>query len=465
MLLASAPRSTRARWLGVSALVLTVALADPSTGLAQDGTVYIGGGSNASDGARGVQGGDNVIVNMDAIDGGRGRATSRSGGSASAGSAQRSVEFGEPYRGPAGAILRFPPERPPQSQLMVEPDQLPDRRQASRDAQSTEPTPTRKPAQRQRQEQQPRTAAATAERPADTPDAPASRPDPEPEATQPVEVPDTPTFAEGGAPDGEPRTAPSDTDQTDGGPADGEDGSAPTDLTARPGRKPAAPQATQQDRQTRETATARQTDNEPAGDTTPPDVPESTQAADSQTAEPDTQTRQSQTQTQTQAQTAESGSTDGDAPAGDTADTAAPDTAAADTAAANTGARDTAAADTGDSGQTQTASLPPEGLPEQMRLMFADGSATLSDGAKQDLDRLAQVLEDNPRQRVQLMAFAQGTEDTASQARRLSLSRALAVRTYLIDQGIRSTRMDVRALGATADQGPLDRVDVVPASR
>jgi outer membrane protein OmpA-like peptidoglycan-associated protein len=63
------------------------------------------------------------------------------------------------------------------------------------------------------------------------------------------------------------------------------------------------------------------------------------------------------------------------------------------------------------------------------------------------------------------MAFAQGTEDTASQARRLSLSRALAVRTYLIDQGIRSTRMDVRALGATADQGPLDRVDIVPANR
>jgi outer membrane protein OmpA-like peptidoglycan-associated protein len=100
-----------------------------------------------------------------------------------------------------------------------------------------------------------------------------------------------------------------------------------------------------------------------------------------------------------------------------------------------------------------------------MRLMFEDGSASLSDGAKSQLDQIAEVLEENPQQRVQLMAFAQGTEDTASQARRLSLSRALAVRTYLIDQGIRSTRMDVRALGATADQGPLDRVDIVPANR
>jgi outer membrane protein OmpA-like peptidoglycan-associated protein len=100
-----------------------------------------------------------------------------------------------------------------------------------------------------------------------------------------------------------------------------------------------------------------------------------------------------------------------------------------------------------------------------MRLMFGDDSATLSDGAKQQLDQLARVLQDNPRQRVQLMAFAEGTEDTASQARRLSLSRALAVRTYLIDKGIRSTRMDVRALGSTAEQGPLDRVDIVPANR
>jgi outer membrane protein OmpA-like peptidoglycan-associated protein len=125
---------------------------------------------------------------------------------------------------------------------------------------------------------------------------------------------------------------------------------------------------------------------------------------------------------------------------------------------------DDAAGDDG-AGETQTAALPPEALPDQLRLMFDDGSAGLSDGAESQLDQLARILEENPQQRVQLMAFAEGTEDTASQARRLSLSRALAVRTYLIDRGIRSTRMDVRALGATADEGPLDRVDIVPANR
>ena len=44
----------------------------------------------------------------------------------------------------------------------------------------------------------------------------------------------------------------------------------------------------------------------------------------------------------------------------------------------------------------------------------------------------------------------------------MSLSRALAVRAYLIDQGVRSTRMDVRALGSKVGDGPADRVDVLP---
>ncbi|MBZ0325714.1 MAG: OmpA family protein, partial [Alphaproteobacteria bacterium] len=62
--------------------------------------------------------------------------------------------------------------------------------------------------------------------------------------------------------------------------------------------------------------------------------------------------------------------------------------------------------------------------------------------------------------RVQLKAFAAGTAETASQARRLSLSRALAVRSFLIDKGVESTRMDVRALGTNFEEGPADRVDI-----
>ena len=64
--------------------------------------------------------------------------------------------------------------------------------------------------------------------------------------------------------------------------------------------------------------------------------------------------------------------------------------------------------------------------------------------------------------RIQLIGFASNDGGSASQARRSSLFRALAVRSYLMKEGIRSTRMDVRALGQTnVEGGPPDRVDIL----
>lgn len=114
----------------------------------------------------------------------------------------------------------------------------------------------------------------------------------------------------------------------------------------------------------------------------------------------------------------------------------------------------------------QTAALPPAGTrPEDVRLLFDAGSAELSGTATAQLEELAAALTKDVSARVQLMAYAQSTDGSASRARRLSLSRALAVRAYLIDQGVRSTRMDVRALGDKAQEGPKDRVDILPARR
>ena len=68
----------------------------------------------------------------------------------------------------------------------------------------------------------------------------------------------------------------------------------------------------------------------------------------------------------------------------------------------------------------------------------------------------------DPALRLELFAYAGGGEDQGNRARRMSLSRALAVRTYLINEGVRSTRMDVRALGNNVDGEPADRVDILP---
>lgn len=118
-----------------------------------------------------------------------------------------------------------------------------------------------------------------------------------------------------------------------------------------------------------------------------------------------------------------------------------------------------------DTGETQTAKRTPasEDAAGAIQLDFQAGSAKLSDSARAALDDLVARLKAQSDQRIQLKAYAQGGDDGGSRARRLSLSRALAVRSYLIDQGIRSTRMDVRALGDTAKAGPPDRVDIIPA--
>lgn len=101
-----------------------------------------------------------------------------------------------------------------------------------------------------------------------------------------------------------------------------------------------------------------------------------------------------------------------------------------------------------------------------VRVRFPTGVADLPEGAKRDLDGLAQKLASAEQTRLQLVAYAGGGPDEANQARRLSLSRALAVRTYLIAQGVPNSRMDVRALGNRSDGGaPADRVDIVMLDR
>ena len=120
------------------------------------------------------------------------------------------------------------------------------------------------------------------------------------------------------------------------------------------------------------------------------------------------------------------------------------------------------------SASNQTASLantpPPtsSGGSGQLSLRFTGEEATLTDAAKRDLDGVAQRAGRDESVRLQLLAYASGSAESANSARRLSLSRALAVRSYLIDKGVRSTRIDVRALGNRLEGGgDPDRVDVI----
>jgi outer membrane protein OmpA-like peptidoglycan-associated protein len=66
----------------------------------------------------------------------------------------------------------------------------------------------------------------------------------------------------------------------------------------------------------------------------------------------------------------------------------------------------------------------------------------------------------SPNARVELEAFGGAKGDKGSDARRLALKRALAIRQVLIDDGVAPDRIDVHANGGTDDSGPADRVDV-----
>ena len=66
----------------------------------------------------------------------------------------------------------------------------------------------------------------------------------------------------------------------------------------------------------------------------------------------------------------------------------------------------------------------------------------------------------SPNARVELQAFGGAKGDKGSDARRLSLKRALSIRQVLIEDGVSADRIDVRAMGGVDDTGPTDRVDV-----
>ncbi len=98
-------------------------------------------------------------------------------------------------------------------------------------------------------------------------------------------------------------------------------------------------------------------------------------------------------------------------------------------------------------------------------LAFGSGSFELNNAARSQLDSIVKSMGSDENMRIQLQAYAEGDSNNASKARRLSLSRALQVRSYLIDKGVRSTRIDVRALGANVPSGPADRVDIKTVQR
>jgi flagellar motor protein MotB len=100
-------------------------------------------------------------------------------------------------------------------------------------------------------------------------------------------------------------------------------------------------------------------------------------------------------------------------------------------------------------------------VPGGTRITFAPGSADLNPATDAALREIGAEAAKNPAAVVNVIAYAGGPKDDPSLPRRLSLDRALAARAVLMQAGVPSTRIYMRALGAAATEGPADRIDLV----
>jgi len=103
--------------------------------------------------------------------------------------------------------------------------------------------------------------------------------------------------------------------------------------------------------------------------------------------------------------------------------------------------------------------------PASARIVFGQGSAELPESADDELAAIVARMKSDSGLRAELRGYATGADPASRGARRLALSRALAVRLYLTQQGIGGSRALVRALGSQTDEAPFDRVDVVLGDR
>jgi outer membrane protein OmpA-like peptidoglycan-associated protein len=95
-----------------------------------------------------------------------------------------------------------------------------------------------------------------------------------------------------------------------------------------------------------------------------------------------------------------------------------------------------------------------------LRVAFGSGEADLSQASADAIHSLVKNAPAGDNTSFNVVAYAAGTPEDPSTARRLSLSRALAVRSALIADGVNSARIYVRALGAAEGDQTPDRVEL-----
>ena len=109
--------------------------------------------------------------------------------------------------------------------------------------------------------------------------------------------------------------------------------------------------------------------------------------------------------------------------------------------------------------EAQTPKTPAAG-PRDWRIVFAADSAELSDAGRRAIGDVAGILAVDTAKKISIRAHADSRKGGAGAARRLSFSRAIAIRAALIDKGVLSTRMHLWARGDRDKVTPRDLVEI-----
>lgn len=110
--------------------------------------------------------------------------------------------------------------------------------------------------------------------------------------------------------------------------------------------------------------------------------------------------------------------------------------------------------------ESSTRDIPPP-PPFVIRYDGPDGTEIPASVITQIQEQVLPVLKDDTQLRVEIRAFASSINGDEIQARRTSLARALAIRTYLTQNDIDPTRIDIRPLGAQAEAPAPDSASII----
>lgn len=103
-----------------------------------------------------------------------------------------------------------------------------------------------------------------------------------------------------------------------------------------------------------------------------------------------------------------------------------------------------------------------KGKPNQrVRLFYGREDTEVSTAMQSALSDIAAAMKADASLRLSMNSYAGSDPDQDVPAKRISLKRALAIRTYLIESGVDADRIaPPRALGNDVPEGPVERVDI-----